>query len=509
MDGMIDRSRFSPRTVVARLLRLSPARWPVHGLTLLFVLITFYTGLHLAYGTPMGDVADEPAHIARSAALLHGQIFGVRHATPRGADSGVLMDSGLAQAARAETITRQTRLTHPSGRISAAQVARARAISWSGQRIYVQASGAVEYFPAFYLPGALGIGIGALAGQRPLAALYTGRLFMLLSYIMLGAAALSLARFGRPLLFAILSLPMSVSLAASFNQDGQLIAAAALCGALLTWEPKAWPQARWIAAAIFAVFLCSKPPYGLLLFCAMLPLTRRGMLRRLLQLGCFGLPALIWVLVMLRFTFTPVRRKPYHPGPLWPGSRAMTLHAVDPTGGLRVLIAHPAQIFLLPYHDIIDNFGQFRIQFIGVLGWLNVSLPTDLYHDWSIALLAAALATLFARNASERTINWRLTNAILVLALVLTTIIAVELSLYLDWTNLGGGSIIGMQGRYFIVIVPFFLLALPRLGDSVNRWCHWRGAANAASLLLTVPAMLMALDGAWILPPLIARSFYQ
>ncbi len=489
---------------------MRPSRFHrAHSLTLLFVLITFYTGLHLVYGTPIGDVADEPAHIARSAALLHGQIFGVRHATPRGEDSGVVIDSGLAKAARAETITRQAHLIDPSGKVSAAQVARARAIRWSGRPIYVQASGAVEYFPAFYLPGALGIEAGALAGQRPLAALYTGRLFMLLSYIALGAAALSLARFGRPLLFAILSLPMSVSLAASFNQDGQLIAAAALCGALLTWEPKTLPQARWIAAAIFAVFLCSKPPYGLLLFCAMLPLARRGMLRRLLQLGCFGLPALIWVLAMLRFTFTPVRRKPYHPGPLWPGHHALTLHAVDPAGGLLVLIAHPAQIFLLPIHTIIDNFGQFRIQFIGVLGWLNVSLPADMYHDWSIALLAAALATLFADHASQRIMNWRLTNALLVLALSLATIIAVALSLYLDWTNLGSASLIGMQGRYFIVMVPFILLALPRLGDRVNRWLRWRHAANAASLLLTMPAVLMALNGAWMLPSLLARSFYQ
>ncbi|OZB38548.1 MAG: hypothetical protein B7X48_12595 [Acidiphilium sp. 34-60-192] len=213
-----------------RSVRSGVARGWSHGLTLLFVAITLYTGLQLAYRTPIGDVADEPAHIARSVALLHGQIFGVRHMTARGEDSGVLIDSGLARAARAETVARPAGAVSTSPKIGARRVAAARAISWSGQRIYVQASGAVEYFPAFYLPGALGVEAGALAGQRPLAALYTGRLFMLLSYVVIGAFALSLARFGQPLLFALLSLPMSVSLAASFNQDGQLIAAAALCG---------------------------------------------------------------------------------------------------------------------------------------------------------------------------------------------------------------------------------------------------------------------------------------
>jgi uncharacterized membrane protein len=488
-----------------RAVRSGVAQGWSHGLTLLFVAITLYTGLHLAYGTPIGDVADEPAHIARSVALLHGQIFGVRQASARGEDSGVFIDSGLARAARAETRPRQGLVRH--GRINAATVTAARAIRWSGQRIYVQASGAVEYFPAFYAPGALGVAVGALAGQRPLAALYTGRLFMLLSYITIGALALSVARFGRPLLFAVLSLPMSVSLAASFNQDAQLIAAAALCGALLTWDRAAFARARWIAAGIFALLLCSKPPYGLLLFCALTPLAERGRLRRLARLGWFGLPALLWVLAMMRFTFTPVRRKPYHPGPLWPGDPAITLHAVDPAGGVRVLFAEPARILTLPYFDIVHNFGQFQRQFIGVLGWLNVALTHHLYRDWHYALAAAALATLLGASAGR--VRWHWADALLVFALIGATIIAVELSLYLDWTNLGGTKIIGVQGRYYLLMVPFALLAVPRFGAWFNHRTGWRYGRDAASVLLTLPAILVAIKTALVLPTLIARSFYR
>ncbi|HQT88157.1 MAG TPA: DUF2142 domain-containing protein [Acidiphilium sp.] len=490
-----------------RSVRSGVARGWSHGLTLLFVAITLYTGLQLAYRTPIGDVADEPAHIARSVALLHGQIFGVRHMTARGEDSGVLIDSGLARAARAETVARPAGAVSTSPKIGARRVAAARAISWSGQRIYVQASGAVEYFPAFYLPGALGVEAGALAGQRPLAALYTGRLFMLLSYVVIGAFALSLARFGQPLLFALLSLPMSVSLAASFNQDGQLIAAAALCGALLTWDRAAFPQARWIAAGIFAVLLCSKPPYGLLLFCALVPLAGRDGPRRLVRLGAFGLPALLWVLAMMRFTFTPVRRKPYHPGPLWPGDPHLLLHSTDPAGGVRVLLADPLRILTLPYFDIVHQFGQFRMQFIGVLGWLNLNLPNSWYHGWGDALIAAALATLV--SGSLGAVRWRWQDAVFILVLIGATIIAVELSLYLDWTNVGGAQIIGVQGRYYLVIAPFVLLIVPRIGAWLNRWTGWRYCADTVRALCMLPVVAMALITAYQLPDMLMRSFYR
>ena len=478
-----------------------------HALAVLFVAITLYTGLHLAYGTPIGDVADEPAHISRAVALLHGQIFGVRHATPRGPDSGVFIDSGLARAARSELVPWPTGTVGSAPKMGAQQVAAARAISWSGQRKFIQASGAVAYFPAFYLPGALGVEAGALAGQRPLAALYTGRLFMLLAYIGIGALAISLARFGRPLLFAVLSLPMAVSLAASFNQDAQLLAASALCGALLTWSPTAFPKARLFAATIFALLLCSKPPYGLLLFACLTPLAASGWRQRLVRLSAFGLPALLWVIAMLHFSFTPVRREPYHPGPLWPGDPAITLHAADPAGGVRVLLADPVRIVWLPWHDLAQNYVGLSRQAVGVLGWLSVSLTHHLYRDWYEALGAAALATLLGASAGR--VRWHWGDALWVLALIAASIIAVELSLYLDWTNLGGAQIMGVQGRYYLLLVPFMLLVLPRFGAWFDRGTGWRYARDAASILLTLPAILVALKTALVLPTLVARSFYQ
>ena len=63
----------------------------------------------------------------------------------------------------------------------------------------------IEYFPALYAPGALGLGLGRLCGLSPFASLLLGRAFMLLAFAGLGFMALRLARCGHALLFAVLT----------------------------------------------------------------------------------------------------------------------------------------------------------------------------------------------------------------------------------------------------------------------------------------------------------------
>jgi hypothetical protein len=123
------------------------------------------------------------------------------------------------------------------------------------------------------------------------------------------------------------------------------------------------------------------------------------------------------------------------------------------------------------------------------------------------ALAAAALATLLGASAGR--VRWHWGDALLVLALIGASVIAVELSLYLDWTNVGGAQIIGVQGRYYLLLVPFALLVVPRFGAWFDRGTGWRYGRDAASVLLTLPAILVALKTALVLPTLIARSFYQ
>jgi uncharacterized membrane protein len=472
----------------------------IHWLVVVFLLVCGVTGLRLVYLTPMGQVADEPSHIARAAALTRGIVIGRKVQFNVGKVAGVMVDQGLVDASNAELV--------PPGlnvHIPPAQRKSAQAIKWAHKLWFDGASGSVEYLPIFYIPGSLGIGIGHLIGQSPLQSLYTGRLLMLLGFLLMGGCALQMARFGRPLLFVFLALPMTLSLGASFNQDGMLIGACALCVALLTQEAATAPRARWIAAAIFAAVICSKPPYGLLLFCALIPLQWRGLGRRFLLVSLFAVPSIIWVIVMLRTSFTPSWGTSYHPGPLWPGKPSDVFTAPDASANARVLFAHPLQMILMPYTYVTMYFATLVHEFFGTFGWLTIVMSKHVYHWWALALAGAALASMVGTRAQA--LSWRVIDALWVLALAVATVILMELSLYVSWTHVGATIIAGVQGRYFLEIVPFLVLALPRFGGWINRISRWRYSALSLETVLTLPAVAMAIYDVFYLPNLIYSRF--
>lgn len=468
-------------------------------LVLVFALLTLATGIRLALTTPMGQVPDEPAHIVRAAALTHAELLGTHKRFGSDLTAGLYVNEGIGIASTAEINRRG------EGRLTEAQRHFARNIPWSGERMFAVCRNTIEYLPVFYIPGSLGIGIGRLAGLPPLAALYLGRIFMLGAFLVLGAAALWLARLGAGVLFVALSLPMTLSLAASLSQDGPIIGASALAGALLTRDDARHPRSKWIAAAIIGLICCAKPPYGMLLFCAALPIGLVGTIRRTLTAGLFGLPAAAWVAIMMTTSFVPPHRPPYHPGALWPGDPDAVFRTINGLANLRVLAHAPSLVLRLPYHTLATGFPTYRAEFIGVLGWLDVRLPHSLYVGWTIALLAALTGACLAAEPDAR--RWRPADATVVIVVLIVTVIAICLSLYLSWTRVGGTMIQGIQGRYFIPLLPFVVLALPRLvrvGEDRRRIVRSAAVIEIVSIL---PAIGLAAVGVDRLPALIRAAF--
>lgn len=475
-------------------------RLRAHWIAILFVLTALPAGLRLALLTPIGQVADEPAHIARAGGLLHGELLGHRVAfRPPGRGvvivPATMVDVGLLNASIGEM--NETCADRTS-------VARTAKLRWTKARNLDIDFNTVQYFPALYVPGALGIEAGRAFGQRPLAALFTGRMFMLLAYVAIGAAAIGVARFGRGLMFATLSLPMALSLGASFNQDGLLIAMSALAGALLTLDPARYRRARWLAVPVFTLVICSKPPYGLLLFAALAPLAAPYRVRRGLLIALWAIPPILWVVVMTRVSLMPYRLGPYHPGPLWPGDPARLFHTTDPLANLRVLLADPVRLVAMPVGFLAAN-GWFIVKSgIGMLGWLSVDLPGWAYAGWIFALLAAGLGVVVGR--SDGGVRWSARDAGLILVLVAASVIAVELAIYLSWDKVGTALIYGPQGRYYLLFIPFLMLAIPRFGARIaGRFGP--GAGGLAEAATVLPAVAMAAIDIGYLPGLMLRRF--
>ncbi len=480
-------------------------RWSVRrALAALFVAVALPTCITLALLTPLGQVADEPAHVLRAASLLHGQWIGRR---------GPFVENGTTRI-RAGLDVDQALFGVQNGperpKITLEDLTRAREQGWAGFRYFYPIPSVAIYMPVFYGPAAAGMGMAKRAGAGPFVATYAARLANAASFVALGLAALLLARRGHALLFCTLMLPMTVSLAASVNQDGQIIAASALAAALLTRsdvpaaDGPALPRgaAFWAAGLLLACVAAVKPPYAPLLALLLLPLPpardwlalRRPLLGRAAAVVLLLLPALLWSWLAVAHVATAFPKPPYEPGPLWLGPRPAVFDETNPAAQLGILLAHPLRILSLPWTSLIHDPTLLRSA-VGVLGWLNVVLPRTLYTLWWTAVPAALLCDLLARRTGER--RGSPAGFALGIAAAVACVLGIYLSQYLSWTLVGNAAVQGPSGRYFLPILPFLALSLPVFRVPGGGWLRAGLAAAPAAA---------ALAGAVVLPPWIVHA---
>jgi hypothetical protein len=445
-----------------------------------FLLCALPAGLACVLFTPISQFADEDAHIVRAEGLRYGEVFGSK--PPPGFPPVVMNAGAVANIGVLEILVSPEPVAlWPARPAQVAALRKAAGIQWIGLSYWPTQM--VTYLPVFYAPAVAGLFVAETAGLTPLRALFAGRVMMLAVFLALGAAGLALARSGGALLFAVLVLPTTVNLAASYNQDALLTATCVLAVALLSRGTRgAW----WGAVAALSLVVCVKAPYApLLLFC-LCPVAGPGLWRRAggVALGC--VPPALWLLHMHGFGYMVYQHAPYHPGPLWPGGRDIWLHDVRPGYNLRVLMAHPAQVFILPVASLLWLWGATWRLLLGMVGCDHTLLPGWEYPCLVLALAAAML------GAAGRRPGWA--DAGLGLLALFATFIAVELSLYITYDTAGMTKIIGVEGRYFLLFLPFFGLLL---GGGQRRGAGW----------FCLPSVALACVNIYALPDFVFHLF--
>jgi Predicted membrane protein (DUF2142) len=454
-----------------------------------------------AWRVPTGQVPDEPTHVMRAASLLHGEIIGHRAAAlsvETGArDAGVTGNTGLALAAIAGN---GDIAPLPADAPRAARLGWVRSIPWQPRLSFVSSANTAAYAPITYIPGALGLGSAILMGAKPHAAIIFARFANVAAFACLGTLALLLARRGGLLLLVTLSLPMTIWLAGSVSQDGLAIGLATVGVALLTregWGNSGGWAGFWCGCAALAVLVLQKPPF---LPLAILPLVvpggfdARSLARRGAGAALVAVPGLLWSVAVAALVSVPLLPgQPYHPGPLWPGDPQRLFRSAVAGAQITVLLHHPFWSALLPVTADARGFPALWLQFMGVLGALSIRLPRLLYTLWSAAIVSAIAASVTEPRAPGR--RWFAAPAAAVA--ILSCVELIFVALYLTWTPVGMDRVDGIQGRYFIPLLPILLFALPGGAlPRLPRWIWW----------LAPLAAILATDAT--LPRIIEAHFY-
>ena len=323
------------------------------------------------------------------------------------------------------------------------------------------------YTPVPYIPQTLAAGLLQWFGVRPLLVFYLGRLFNLAVALVLMALAMRAAPdFAAPLA-AVTLLPMTMAQFSSWSADALTIALAALLTALLLGERA--PRAT--IAVAFLLALC-KPAYFLI---ALLVLATRY--RPAIKAAIAGASAAGTALSMAYASIGAYAQRMFDP--------------VNPAAQMRCVLSDPMRFVRAVAHDIPLNWRTYVEQLVGRFGGLvQVWMPA-----WFVMVeVALLIGVALTGRAKARALS---------LLIVASSVVGILLSQFLIWSIACGETIDGVQGRYFLPLLPL-ALTLPAIRRPRNGAAGFSRPAEAGHY--TVIAIAVVCNAIALLH--IARQFW-
>jgi uncharacterized membrane protein len=289
-----------------------------------------------------------------------------------------------------------------------------------------------HYTPLAYIPQTVVALLARATGMKPFPELYLGRIVNLLASLGLIALAMKVAPRYATLILATALLPMTLYELASWSADAPAIGLGLLFCAFMLEPPEPTPRMMAAVAAAALLLSLSKPAYFLVALLALFRPTPRRIAVAAIAATAVAIP-----IAMAYANYA------------WYNSR--TGFTVDPGAQLRCILDAPLRFAKVFWYDLRGNAHQYADELIGRFGWLDVYLPKPIV--WLEGLLLI-LCGLTAAPALDR--RRRLTSIVIVAG----TFFGIVLSQYLTWTVVCADYVDGVQGRYFLPILPVALAAL-------------------------------------------------
>lgn len=412
------------------------------GLRLQMLTFVVVTLLYVVV-TPPFQVRDEPNHFFKAYYLSEGGILSLRINDSLGADLPTSVGDMVNQRFPAEGAL-------PGHKYRLLDIVSA----WSqsddfDRRQFTPFSYIASYSPTLYAPQAFGISIARGFGVSTLGQFYAGRLFNAGVGIMLVIGAIVLMPFGRGVMMAFAAFPMVSYQIGSLSADAMIIGLSfftlaytlrlATCATLPRWAVL-WPGLLSLLALAKGVYL----PIALAGF-AIKPWRTWYVVALLLSLMIAFVVALEW----LKYNSGNFIRQSFI-------GRYSLIHMQSalPSEQISYVVNHPFLFFKILTESFVSRMPVYAVDAIGRFGWFTVMLPIPIYV---IAVISATLAVASPSVLKVRILGWtRLFWGTIVLGICLL----IEAALYLTATQFGANYVEGVQGRYFIPLLPLLGIAL-------------------------------------------------
>lgn len=406
------------------------ASWSIEKI---FVISTFFIGLAYMITLPAFSVPDELTHYATSYRISN-QLLGIKED-----DKAYSICRNIDNCEAITHITTLETYRYINDTLFDGE-GPSSGISHTPEKAMTRAS------VLSHLSQAIGITIARLFHMSYAGLLYMGQLFSLITFVIITYYAIKIIPFGKNVLFAISGLPMVLHEATSFSYDAFIYGLSFLLIAYLMkliYEIKSITWKNCVLLFIISIILSPcKMIYSFITLLVILVSDKKFYNKNFAHLYKIGLP-LVSIVYAVVFNMGEVANTSSGKHIVeWAGEEGYTvsyvLHHIGATIKLYLATAHEQMGFYLD-----SMLG-------GSLGWFTVDIPVE--------LTMCSLVLLIISLREKRNYRIKYSQSILYVCMFVFVSLLACTTMLLAWTPLSFPYIAGVQGRYFIPVLPLLML---------------------------------------------------
>lgn len=415
----------------------------------LFLVVALIFCILLTIAMPMSQGHDETIHGLRIYEYAEGKIISN--------GEKAYLEQGVINALQDKTFYRE--IFNQDKTYST----KTNEIAW-GYRI-------ASYSPINYLPQVIGVVIGRIFTTNSMVHLYMARLFNILSCITIMYFAIKVIPYGKNLLFLLSCIPITIEGVSTLSADGLLVATSFFFISYILYlcnlkDRKIGKKEISILLISAITISLSKTIYiVLLLLLIMIPKEKwKSNKQRIISIFTIFMIAAI---LDIGWYFIGIQSE----NPSSGGNNA-----------LGIMLAHPFMYMQKIVYTLVHLSGKYIDEIFG--GKLEWGEQITIYLLPYILLVASILVSAKGKEKPELKI-WQKIIAILT---ILGCIFLAFTSMFLAWSRTNIQIIEGVQGRYFMPIIPLvFLVAGKKFADDEK-------TTNIVSILVTIVQIFVIME---------------
>lgn len=415
----------------------------------LFLPLFLIAGLAFVFVVPPFQNPDEPMHFYRGYQVAKGHVFSTPNEVELyGGDIPLSMRELVVKSEIEHNYDYEHRFFLDYGQLLG--------YGYGGDKVFEGFPNTAIYSPLAYLPSAFAHGVVGLFNGPLLVALYLGRLLSLLVVLVIFMAALRIIPFGKWIVFAVGLVPMTVASAASISADSMTLSLSLLLIAttfFIAFRKKV--VSRWWFGLLFALMismaLVKQAHIALLPLVLLIPILNSRYRKKEVYIAmavAFVVAAALFLVWLKKTDQIVINFVP----------------SIQPGLQKAYMFQAPHEFISALISTYLTNYGNGTfIGLFGNFGWLTATLPT-------LFIVVSTLVIYFAVQAREKD-EQRLDTLpaqqlrffrVWCVAVFMAVLLMISAALYVYWTPYKETYIMGIQGRYFLPILP--LLLVPFIG---------------------------------------------